>query len=68
LATRYHLLPSEIIQRGDTLDVLVMEVAQSWQHKQRELAEARASGRAPPAPKLSVEQMQSMIEKARSMK
>jgi hypothetical protein len=61
-------LPSEVIQRGDTLDVLVMETTLQWQRRQRELAEAKATGKAPPAPKLTQEQMQAMIAKLRSEK
>lgn len=68
LATRYHLLPSEVIQRGDTLDVLVMDAAQAWQHRQRELAEAKASGKAAPAPKLTLEQMRAMMQRAKDTK
>jgi hypothetical protein len=60
------LLPSEVVQRGDTLDVLVSETAMAWHRKQRELAESKVSGKAPPAPKLTLDQMKSMIEKARS--
>jgi hypothetical protein len=65
LATRYHLLPSEVIQRADTLDVLVSETAQAWQRRQRELAEAKAHGRAPAAPRLSQDEMQAMLSRVR---
>jgi hypothetical protein len=68
LAHRYKLLPSEVIQRGDTLDVLVMEATLQWQRRQHELAEARAKGKAPPGARLSQEQMQAMMARARSEK
>lgn len=68
LAHRYKLLPSEVIQRGDTLDVLVMETTLQWQRRQRELAEAKSSGKAPPAAKLTQQQMQAMLARVRSEK
>lgn len=57
-----------MIQRGDTLDVLVSEAAQAWQHRQREIAEARANGKAAPAPKLTLEQMRAMMQRAKDTK
>jgi hypothetical protein len=66
LAHRYKLLPSEVIQRGDTLDVLVMETTLQWQRRHREAAEAKATGKAPPGPKLSQEQLKAMMARSRS--
>ena len=68
LATRYHLLPSEVLQRGDTLDVMVMEASQQWTRLQQERAEAKRNGKAAPSPKLSVSQMKAMMAAARSGK
>jgi len=65
LAHRYKLLPSEVIQRGDTLDVLVMETTLQWQRRQREAAEAKSTGRAPPAPKLTQQQMMDMLKRVK---
>jgi hypothetical protein len=68
LAHRYKLLPSEVIQRGDTLDVLVMETTLQWQRRQRELAEAKSSGKAPPAAKLTQQQMLDMMKRVKERK
>jgi hypothetical protein len=64
LATRYHLLPSEVLARSDTLDYFVMDVAISWHNSQQEEAQAKADGK-PAQKKLSVDQMQEMINKVR---
>ena len=65
LGTRYHLLPSEVLARSDTLDVLVMDTAMAWEKYQEELARAKREGRAAPAPKMDVNTMQSMLTAAR---
>lgn len=65
LAHRYKLLPSEIIQRADTLDVLVMEAVMRWQRREREKDEAKRRGHAPPAPKLTQEQMLAMWKRTK---
>lgn len=66
LATRYHCLPSEVVQRGDTLDILVMDIALNWERYQRELAEAKYNNKPPPAPKLSQGELKAMMERVRS--
>lgn len=66
LATRYHLLPSEIVRRADALDVLVMDVAVSWEQYQRDVQAAKARGLAPPAPKMNQQELQAMLEKVRA--
>jgi len=65
MATRYHQLPSEVIAKGDTLDYYVMDVAMSYQHWQRERAEAKAQGRAPTAPAIPINKLQEMMERVR---
>lgn len=65
LATRYHLLPSEVIQRADTLDVMVMDTAMAWQRVQRERMEAEHRGEPKPAPKIPVNKLQEMIDKVK---
>lgn len=67
LAHRYKLLPSEVILRADTLDVLVMEATVQWQNRQRAAAEARAKGGVAPSAKLSQDQLKAMMAKARSV-
>ena len=65
LVTRYHLLPSEILARSDTLDVLVMDTAMAWEKYQEERHRAKREGRAAPAPKMDVNTMQSMLTAVR---
>jgi hypothetical protein len=61
LATRYHLLPSEVLSRADTLDVLVMEVALDWHNQRMERARDSAEGKST-APKLPQDQLKAMID------
>jgi len=65
LAYRYKLLPSEVLARADTLDYMVMDVSVSWERLQRERAEAKSRGVAPPAPALSINKMKEMVERVR---
>ena len=65
MATRYHLLPSEVLARADTLDLLVLDVAQTWHDQQVQQANARASGQQPPAPDIPVNKLQEMLERVR---
>jgi len=66
LGTRYHLLPSQVLLRSDTLDVLVMDTAIAWERYQEERHRAKREGRPMPAPKMDVNTLQSMLTKARS--
>lgn len=65
LATRYHLLPSQVLTQADTLDYYVMDVAHSYEQYQRQLAEAKVSGKPMPA-NLTVDQMQNMLERVKN--
>ena len=65
MATRYHLLPSEVLARADTFDLLVMDVAQAWQTQQQQRAHAEATGQAPPAPDIPINKLQEMLERVR---
>jgi hypothetical protein len=65
LATRYHLLPSEVLERGDTLDVLVMDVSMTWLDQEMEKKRAVSEGRAPIPKKMSTETLQAMLDKVR---
>lgn len=67
MATRYHLLPSEVMERASTLDIYVMETALSWQKYNEDQASAKANGH-PPTPALSQKQMQEMLDRVRSSK
>ena len=65
-ATRYNLLPSEFIRRADTVDLYIMDLACSYTRFQQDQAEAKSKGLAPPSAQLSIEQMQSMMERVRN--
>lgn len=65
MATRYHVLPSEVLARADTLDLLVMDVAQSWQQQQQAQSQAQANGQPPPAPAVPINKLQEMLERVR---
>jgi hypothetical protein len=65
VATRYHLLPSEVMARADTLDLMVMDVAQGWHHYQQRVADARNQGLPPPAPDIPLNKLQEMLERVR---
>lgn len=66
IATRYHCLPSELISKGDTFDVFIINVILEHQQYLAEVEQAKQEGRAPPAKKLTQEQMKAMIERVRS--
>lgn len=65
LATRYHLLPSEIMTRSDTLDILVMDAAVSWSKYMEDQQQAKRDGR-PPAPQIPVNKLQDMMRAAKN--
>jgi hypothetical protein len=65
LATRYHLLPSQVLRQADSLDLMVYDVAVSYEAYMRDQAQRRESGLPPRNPELSVNTMQQMIDKVR---
>lgn len=66
LGQRYSLLPSEVMQRADTLDLYVMDSALAWQRYCEEMAEAKSKGLPSPAPKLSESEMLKMMERVKN--
>lgn len=66
LGQRYSLLPSEVMQRADTLDLYVMDAALAWQRYSQEQAEAESKGLPKPAPKLSEGDMLKMMERVKN--
>jgi hypothetical protein len=62
LAHTYKMLPSECLDRASTFDLYVMDTFHRYQIYQ----EKKAQGGAPPAPKMTQEQMKAMLAKARS--
>jgi hypothetical protein len=66
MASRYHCLPSEILEKADTFDVYVLQTATAWQEYQQEVSKAKHSGGPMPAANLSQDQMRAMIQRVRS--
>jgi hypothetical protein len=64
LAQTYHLLPSEALARATTFDLFVLDNYSRFINYQ----EAKANGKAAPAPTLGVEQMKTMVEQAKNFK
>jgi hypothetical protein len=64
LAYRYKCLPSEVLERANTLDLHVMDIANRWTKKQREDADNERTGGKSVliTPKLSIEQMKAMLD------
>lgn len=61
MAKRYSLLPSEILDRASTFDLVVMDAALGHENYQRDLAEGKK-----PQPQLDQKSMLDMIERARN--
>lgn len=61
LSKTYSLLPSECLDRASTFDLYVMDTF----HRYQLYTEKKAQGGAPPAPKLTQDQMKAMIQRAR---
>jgi hypothetical protein len=66
VASRYHCLPSEVLARGDTLDLFILNTAIAIQNYHRELEQAKENGTQPPKRNLSQDAMKQMIQKVRS--
>lgn len=66
LAHNYHLLPSEILSRGTTFDLYVLDTHTRWMRKQDENESKKHNSLAPRPNKLSIEQMKAMIDNVRA--
>ena len=62
MSTRYHLLPSEVMDRATTFDLWIMDAATSFHEYQRKKAD---NGGRDPAPRLNQEQMLEMIKRVK---
>jgi hypothetical protein len=62
LGKRYGLLPSEVIRRGDTFDLYIMDAAMSFEHYHN--YKAANNGRAP-VPEYTEEELMTLLNKAR---
>ena len=65
IATRYHCLPSKILQEGDTFDVFIINSAMELQQYQQQVMEAQSQGKPKPPPKMSQEVLKAMLDRAR---
>jgi hypothetical protein len=64
LAKTYKMLPSEALSKGTTFDLYVLDTF----HRYSKYQEAKANGKAAPAPQLTQEQMKAMIARAKQFK
>jgi hypothetical protein len=65
LATRYHLLPSQVLAQADTLDFMVMDVVLAYDRYTQDKQQAQKMGCAPTAPDLPINTLEQMIERVR---
>jgi len=68
LAAKYHLLPSEALERATTFDLYVLDTSARWLRYQQEVAESTAKGAPPPRKKLTEAEMKAMIAKVKERK
>ena len=66
IATRYHCLPSKILQEGDTFDVFIINSAIDIQQYEQKVAEAYREGKPKPPPRMSQDVLKAMLERARN--
>lgn len=62
LGKRYGLLPSEVIQRGNTFDLYIMDCAltfENWHHKKA------ANGGRDPIPDYTQDELMTLLQKAK---
>lgn len=64
LANRYKLLPSEVLAKADTLDVLVADTAISYYNHTMATQQAKSQGQAAPV-NLPVTQLKEILDRAR---
>ena len=65
IAKRYGKLPSEVMAQATTFDLTVGQLAVDYQNYSYEVEKRRQNGQAMPAPKLTQEQMQDMMNKVK---
>ena len=64
LATRYGLLPSEVLGRATTLDLYVLDLSAKYQKYQHE----KSQGLNPPTRKPSQEELKAMLTRVKQQK
>lgn len=66
LASRYHLLPSEVLSKADSVDIYIMDAALSYRRFMEE-DELAKQGKGPkPAPYVPQDKLQEMFDRVRS--
>lgn len=68
MASRYGVLPSEILERGDTFDVYVLQSATAWQDYQEQMAKAKAGKGPIPTPHIPQQQLKDMLDRVKRKK
>jgi len=63
LASRYHLLPSDVLSKANSFDLEVLNISSRWE---RHKFEQQNPDIKKESPKLSVEQMQEMLNKVKN--
>jgi hypothetical protein len=63
VAQRYGVLPSELLDKGNSLDITIATLAQEYVN--RKTAEANGQTVAKSAPNLTVEEMQAMVDRVK---
>lgn len=63
LGKRYGLLPSEVLSRGNTFDLYIMDAALTFENYQYKKA---SNGGKKPIPDYTQEQLQNMLNKVRN--
>ena len=67
LAKRYGKLPSEVMAQATTFDLTVGQLAVDYKNYTYEVEKRKQNGQAMPAPRLTQEQMQDMMKKAKEL-
>ena len=68
LASRYHLLPSEVLSKADSVDIYIMDAALSYRRFMEEDELAKQGKGPPPAPYVPQDKLQEMLDRVRSKK
>ena len=66
LAHRYKMLPSQALEQGNTFDLYVLDVSNRFTKRQHDIAQGNQSETI--TPKLSLEEMQAMVNKVKERK
>jgi hypothetical protein len=64
LATKYHCLPSEILDKADTFDLYTMDISTKFRKHQQDAADGKATG----APRPSEAEMLKMLQRVKNKK